>query len=80
MIILTCVLSTPTGTTKRNVSYLVDTGALDDIYVSEEIGNVLRKNGAMATKGDKQKIWSCSNNVCFDCFEVVQFTATFNIE
>ena len=78
--LLTCFLSTPSLKIQRTINCLVDTGALDDNYVSEEIGDELKKSGALATQCERQKVCSCSSNVCFDCLGVVHFSATFKNE
>ena len=78
--LLTCSLLTSTDDLNRNIRCLVDTGALDDNYVSEEIGEALKKSGAIATQCVKQKICSCSSNLCFDCLGVVQFKIKFHNE
>ena len=78
--LLTCSLSIPSHDLNRKITCMIDTGALDDNYVSAEIGNFLKENGAIATKCVADKICSCSKSMCFDCLGVVQLEVKFHNE
>jgi hypothetical protein len=56
---------------------MVDTGALDDNYVSLRIGKLLKEKGAVASPCVTQQVCSCNKTVCFDCLGVVQLHITF---
>jgi hypothetical protein len=75
--LLTCTISTPRNITKRELSCLVNTDALDANYVLRDVGEWIIKNGGNTKKCSVSKICSCNSDMCIPCLGIVYFDFSF---
>jgi hypothetical protein len=75
--LLTCTILNHRGLDRRELSCLVDTGALDTNYVSREVGAWILGEGGQPRKCVVSKVCSCNHDVCVPCLGIVDLDFEF---